>query len=104
MGPGVGCLVDPEVDHPEGQVADSFLMGRQEVALEEVGRSGWHENLGRNKIPGSVVRQRWGVPRGRTHALMVFQVGGYTGHTVDMEALEVAQKVYVWMGLVRVPD
>ena len=44
--PEVGCLVDPEVDHPEGQVADSFLMGRQEVALEEVGRSGWHENLG----------------------------------------------------------
>ena len=48
VGPGVGHLVDPEVDHPEGQVADSFLMGRQEVALEEVGRSGRHENLGQN--------------------------------------------------------
>ena len=104
VGPGVGCLVDPEVDHPEGQVADSFLTGRQEVAPGEVGRSGRHENLGRNKIPGSVVGQRWGVPRGRTHALMVFQVGEYMGHTTDTEALEVARKVYVWMGLVRVPD
>ena len=35
---------------------------------------------------------------------MVFQVGGYMGRTTDTEALEVAQKVYVWMGLVRVPD
>ena len=42
----VGRLVDPEVDHPEGQVADSFWTGRQEVAPEEVGRSGRHENLG----------------------------------------------------------
>ena len=58
----VGRLVDLEVDHPEGQVADSFLMGRQEVAPEEVGRSGQHENLGRNKILGSVVVQRRGVP------------------------------------------
>ena len=104
MGPEVDRLVDPEVDHSEGQVADSFLMGRQEVAPEEVGRSGWHANLGRNKIPGSVVGQRQGVPRGRTHALMVFQVGEYMGCTTDTEALEVAQKVYVWMGLVRVPD
>ena len=55
--PEVGRLVDPEVDHPEGQVADSFLTGQQEVALEEVGRSGRHENLGRNKILGSVVGQ-----------------------------------------------
>ena len=100
----VGRLVDPEVDHPEGQVADGFLTGWQEVAPEEVGRSGWHENLGRNKIPGSVVGQRRGVPRGRTHTLIVFQVGGYTGRIADTEALEVAQKVYVWMGLVRVPD
>ena len=46
VGPGVGRLVDLEVDHPEGQEADSFRMGRQEVAPEEVGRSGWHENLG----------------------------------------------------------
>ena len=90
MGPGVGRLVDPEVDHPEGQVADSFLTGRQEVAPEEVGRSGRNENLGQNKIPGSVVGQRRGVPRGRTHALMVFQVGGCTGRIVDTEALEVA--------------
>ena len=37
-------------------------------------------------------------------ALMVFQVGGYTGCTADTEALEVARKVYVCMGLVRVPD
>ena len=102
--PEVGCLVDLEVDHPEGQVADSFLMGLQEVAPEEVGRSGRHENLGQNKIPGLVVRQRRGVPRGRTHALMVFQVGEYTGRTTDTEALEVARKVYVWMVLVRVPD
>ena len=50
--PEVGCLVDPEVDHPEGQVVDSFHSGQQEVALEEVGRSGWHGNLGRNKILG----------------------------------------------------
>ena len=57
VGPGVGRLVYLEVDHPEGQVADSFLMGQQEVALEEVGRSGRHENLGRNKILGSVVGQ-----------------------------------------------
>ena len=35
---------------------------------------------------------------------MVFQVGEYMGRTADTEALEVAQKVYVWMGLVRVPD
>ena len=35
---------------------------------------------------------------------MVFQVGGYTGRTADTEALEEARKVYVWMGLVRVPD
>ena len=35
---------------------------------------------------------------------MVFQVGEYTGRTTDMEALEVARKVYVWMVLVRVPD
>ena len=55
VGPGVGHLVDLEVDHPEGQVA--FLMGWQEVAPEEVGRLGRHENLGRNKIPGSVVGQ-----------------------------------------------
>ena len=50
--PEVGHLVDPEVDHLEGQVVDNFHSGWQEVALEEVGRSGWHENLGRNKIPG----------------------------------------------------
>ena len=55
--PEVGRLVGLEVDHPEGQVADSFLTGRQEVAPEEVGRLGQHENLGRNKIPGSVVGQ-----------------------------------------------
>ena len=48
----VGHLVDPEVDHLEGQVVDNFHSGWQEVALEEVGRLGWHENLGQNKIPG----------------------------------------------------
>ena len=100
----VGRLVDPEVNHPEGQVVDSSQSGQQEVASEEVGRSGWHENLGRNKISGSVVGQRRGVPRGRTHALMVFPVGGYMGRTADTEALEVARKVYVWMGSVRMRD
>ena len=94
--PGAGRLVDPEVDHPEGQVADSFLPGQQEVAPEEVGRLGRFDNFGRHKILGSVFRQRRGVPRGRTHALMVFPVGGYTGRTADTEALEVARKVYVW--------
>ena len=44
--PEVGHLVDPEVDHPEGQVVDSFHSGWQEVAPEEVGRSGRHGNLG----------------------------------------------------------
>ena len=102
--PEVGCLVDLEVDHPEGQVADSFPSGRQEVAPEEVGRLGRHKNLGRNKIPGSVVGQQQRVPHGRMHTLMVFQVGEYTGHSTDTEALEVARKVYVWMGLVRMPD
>ena len=53
--PEVGRLVGPGVDHPEGQVADSFLTGQQEVAPGEVGRLGRHENLGQNKIPGSVV-------------------------------------------------
>ena len=48
----VGCLVDLEVDHPEGQVVDSFHSGRQEVAPEEVDRLGRHRNLGRNKILG----------------------------------------------------
>ena len=57
VGPEVGCLVDLEVDHPEGQVADSFLMGWQEVAPEEVSRSGRHENLSQNKILGLVVGQ-----------------------------------------------
>ena len=42
----VGRLVDPEVDHPEGQVVDSFHSGWQEVALEEVDRSGQHGNFG----------------------------------------------------------
>ena len=102
--PEVGRLVDLEVDHPEGQVVDSSHLGRQELAPEEVGRSGWHENLGQNKIPGSVVRQRWGVPHGRTHTLTVFQVGGYMGRTADTEELEVARKVYVWMESVRMCD
>ena len=53
----VGHLVDPEVGRLEDQVVDSFHSGWQEVAPEEVGRSGRHKNLGRNKIPGSVVRQ-----------------------------------------------
>ena len=76
MDPEVGHLVDPEVGHPvdpqvghmvdpqvgrlvglevgrlEDQVVDSFHLGQQEVAPEEVGRSGRHGNLGRNKIPG----------------------------------------------------
>ena len=44
--PEVGHLVDLEVYHPEGQVVDSSHSGQQEVAPEEVGRSGRHENLG----------------------------------------------------------